>query len=351
MRWLCLWLCLWAAPAWADGIHVVREGETVETIAGDLGDPALAVAIRAQNGLGPADQPTPGTVLQLPDSAAVADCEPSYVLSASGAGNTLSVAGGRPKPLQELMPLPLGARVCSGADGFVRIHLAVVEPAGSHDAVLLLPGTCLRLAATHQLATGLTSHLRLDSGTAIVTDEARAGRVVVETADGVTVGEDGDFRVAVEETATRTEVLTASVASLAQGQEVVVPPGFGSRTRRGESPGDPVELPEPGAPQHPDDGAVLRTADFRWTEAPAALGYWVEIAEDGEFSQMVRRVRLPEEQWQPERLFLSTTASKRWYWRIVTFDRAGFEGLPSAVRAFALPEALRRTMIQADDAP
>ena len=49
-----LLLCLLLSTARAEEVRLVRQGETVESIAAELDIPGMAEAIRSLNGLGPA---------------------------------------------------------------------------------------------------------------------------------------------------------------------------------------------------------------------------------------------------------------------------------------------------------
>lgn len=330
-------LLLWLGLAEAGTARVVRAGETVESVAASYGDPALAVEIRRRNALGPTEQPRIGTVLDLPDRLADGDCKASYVLGHRGTGTVRVPGEAALRPLANHEPLPSGATVCTGADSFARIHLAVSFDERDHDAIVLLPDTCVTLRASHRVQGRRTSLVELGGGSVRVEERPGAGEVVVRTGDGLSLGEGGGFRVVQEPTATRTEAVAAEVLTLAAGNQVALPEGFGNRTPRGSAPGAPVRLPDAITLLAPAEGAPLLRPDFLWTESPVALGYFVEMALGPDFGAQVNRVRVPSDAWLPDELFLPSVEGGLW-WRVTCFDLAGFEGIPSEARRFLVPD-------------
>lgn len=329
-------LFLLVSLAFADDVHVVRAGDTVESIAASRGDASLVDPIREANGLKAGEQPAPGTVLELPGVETIA--QPGQVLSLSGQG-TLTPPGGEPIPLVEGAFLIVGTEVCTAADSYASVRLASIADCADEDAVTMLPGTCLTLRASAARSQTRTSVVSVSSGAITVRDTEGASEVAVQTSAGTTTGGNGGFRVAVEDEATRTEAVTGQVAVLAGGEEKEVPAGFGVRTNDGEAPGDLVELLPPGTPIRPAAGAQLVVPDFEWTSVPRALGYRLELAEDPDMVGLVRRTEVGPPTWTPTQLFLPYD-SPTLYWRIVPFDRVGFEGIPSQPMPVTFPSGV-----------
>lgn len=323
------------AVAWAGGTRVVLQEETVESIAAPLGGAPIAAAIRAANGLGPAEQPAVGTMLDLPEEVTDADCRPSYVASRHGEGS-VRMPWGDEVPLDDLLPLPPGSEVCTGPEAFALLHLAEAVGDRDHDALTLLPGTCVVIRSSHVVGGRRNTHVELSQGTVAVGEEELSGHLVVQTRAGLTVAERGGLRVAVEEEATRTEAIGGVALAVAQGVQVDVPEGFGSRTRVGEAPGKPQPLPPAGVPTRPADGAELRIPDLAWTPGERALGYFVELSTSPGFDLLVLRARVGEPFWAPDWLLLPADRGGLW-WRIVSFDAAGFQGAPGPMRRVRIP--------------
>lgn len=331
MRW---W---WLALA---GVRVLVQGDTVESVAQELGVPERAAELRALNGLGPDDVVPPGTVIELPPDLPGGDCQPAYVRAITGAGEVWQQGAATSLPLTERMPLAAGSKVCTGEDAYATIRLGVDLDAGTFDEVGLTPGTCMVVRGMWGARDGRVAVLALDRGSVVVlSPEASRGRVVVETRAGVTLGDAGGFRVAVEADATRTEAVGEPVLTMAQGAQVAVPKGFGGRTVVGQTPGAPVALPPSSTLQTPGVGAVLRRAEFSWTPADGGVGYAVEMSPDADFSRIVYKRAVGDADFRPEALALPVRGDGL-YWRVTTLDRGGFEGPPSDAWWFLFPSAL-----------
>jgi hypothetical protein len=313
---------------WADQLRVVRAGDTVESLAGPAAD-----QVRRDNGLAPGQQPGVGTVLRLPggtDSAGL-------VLSLTGTG-TLGVGG---TPLVLGQQLPPGSLVCTTADSFLTIRLAVSESGGTHDEVTLLGGTCVSLTGSSGFGRERSTLLDLQQGYVSVRPTIQdPGRVAVRTADGVTAGEEGGFRVAVEQGSTRTEALYRPVAVIGGGVEQPLQAGEGSRVRRGQVPTKPVKLPPPGSPEAPADEAPFRRPDFYWSPVDRALGYRLELASDADFQSLLMVRDVPGSPWLPDYLMLPYQL-ERLYWRVSSYDRNGYYGVPSGAHRLNFPEGMR----------
>ncbi len=324
--------------AGATEVHVVRRGETAESIAESLGDADLVKELREVNGLGRRDQPAPGAMLELPPGLEGSSCQPSYVLRLAGEGH-ITRPDGTMLPLAVHEPLPNGSVVCVAEASFATVRLSADLEERTHDDVLLMPGTCVRVRTAVVRQGRRSTMLELSAGELSVAGGAGGGEVVVRTGSGVAVSEAGGFRVSVESEAMRTEALSSEVLTMGAGAQVDVPAGFGNRILTGEQPGSPVELPPAGTLLTPGDDQQLRRPSFTWTPADRAVRYLVEMSTSPDFLDLVRREPVGPVEWDPEMLFLPHKTGEMW-WRVISFDRTGFGGLPSDSRRFFFPSAM-----------
>lgn len=329
-------MLLLAALAHADEQVVVHTGDTIESIAATLGDPALATAIRIANGLGDDGVPEVGAVLHLPGRLGLR-ATGGVLLAAYGSG-TVSLPGGGAGDFLRGVVLPEGAVVCTAADSFATVRLAVAQEGRWHDDVNLLGNTCVAVESAVAAPSGRSSVVAVQRGSIAVrsAEPGHSGAVTVKTAFGTTSGASGGFRVHVEENASRTEALSSPVAVFGAGTELALEAGQGSRVRQGEAPSAPVQLLVPGMPASPDDGAALRVPAFTWGEVDRSLGYRVEVSTAPDFSELVVVQDVPAAEWAPERLLLPFRVAGIW-WRVATYDRLGFLGIPSEERSVVFP--------------
>mgnify|MGYP000135283706 CR=1 FL=1 len=264
-----------------------------------------------------------------PDSA--------FVLHATG-GLTASTETGF-EPLLRHDPIPLGSTVCTGSDARATLRLATQCSADGlrNDDVFLAPNTCVLLEEAHNDVDGRTTRLRVLQGELMVSENRAGGTIAIRTDAGSTTGRGGGFRVTVEDDGMRSEALHAPVDVEAQGVTVALAAGQGSRTVHGEAPGAPVDLLAPGTPTRPDVDAMLIRADFAWTDVKGALGYRVEFAADPDFTEILWSEDVAGSPWHPAVLMLPWGTSASLHWRLSSFDRLGFLGIPSAGRSLKLP--------------
>jgi hypothetical protein len=334
-----LWL-LWVALAFSGAHHVVSPGDTVESIAADLGDPALADGLRSANGLGPGEQPAVGDVLELPPPDGPSD--QAAVVDRVRGGGTINLPGGTSVRLESGQLLPPGSQVCTDADGFTTIRLAVGCSGGAHDEVSLVPSTCLTIDATLEQGGARSSLVSVDSGSITVQEQPGDAVVTVRTRSGLTSGRGGGFRVHVEDEqdSMRTEALANPVEVFGAGESLALDAGKGVRVETGQGPGTPVDLLLPGSPVRPSDQDVLRIPEFDWTEVPGAAFYQLELALDPEFRDVVLMQTVPDTEWFPGGLLLPTDQPGV-YWRVTPMDRFGFLGNPSGAHYAAFPPGVR----------
>jgi len=331
---LLLTLSALAADHW-----VVRKGETVETIAAELGDPKLASAIRLGNGLGEGAQPEVGAVLLLPTGLTAALDQEGLVLAVRGTG-TATPPGGSPSPLAPQLALPLGTEVCTDAESFATVRLARDTASYAHDDITLLPNTCMTVDGAASSPGRRSSFVNVRSGAVAVQGTPREpGDVIVETPSGLATGDQGGFRVTLEPGATRTEAISAPVSVMGAGQEVTLEAKQGTRVRAGAAPEAPRGLLSANTLFLPNDGAPLDWPDFRWQAVPRALGYRVQISTSPDFAEIVHQEDVPFPEWQPDFLLLPFRVEGYW-WRVSPLDRLGFEGLPSESRRLLVPQGV-----------
>lgn len=333
-------LAIWLGSAQATDHEVIREGDTVESIAEALGAGDRVDEIRSINRLQPGEQPSVGTVLVLPVLAGDHVDHQAAVLSHRG--SVVARIRGRDRPASVGMILPLGATVCTGEDGYATLRLAVAASGGEHDDLSLFPSTCLTVDGTSSRKGERSSLVQVETGSVSVRNAVGGdgpGTVTVITPSGITSGDQGGFRVTIEQAAARTEALDAPASVFGAEHEVRLPAGHGSRVKTGERPSDPVKLLAPGTPTAPDSGAPLLVPEFTWVGVDGALGYRVELAAAPDFSDTLRIEDVPSASWVPDRLFLPYRVPGIW-WRVSSIDRVGFVGAPSQVRELTIPEAI-----------
>lgn len=324
--------------ALAQDVHPVRTGDTPESIAEDLGDPTLAPRIRALNRLGATAALIPGTLLRLP-LIGNAVAQDAFLLTLRGTA-TVTEAGGEPRPIRRFGAVRSGDLLCTGRDSFATLRVATQCTDDGHptDDLTLGPDTCVELVGAASDGDRRSTAVRVRKGSLQVQENPDGhGHVTVRAGDGQTTGERGGYRVTVEDAAMRAEALYAAVAIQGAGQQVDLDAGQGSRVRAGQAPEPPVDLLRPGTPVRPEDGAALRRPAFLWTSADDAFGYRFEVATGPDFVDLVYQDDVVDPDYRPSMLLLPWPDDGLLYWRIASFDRFGFLGIPSAPRAMRLP--------------
>jgi hypothetical protein len=328
-------IALLAGLAAAAEVYVVRPGETLGSIAARFGGPELVPELRAINRL--TGEPIPGTVLVLPPLAGGVDLPAALIWQAGEV--TVRLPGGVRTPGALGLEFPAGTEVCTGPTGHAMVRLAADPQTGEHDDLRLQPDTCATVDGTSARAGRRTSHVRLARGAASLRPVAEGGSVVVSTPSGVTLGETGGFRVAVEEGAQRSEAVESPAQVYGAGRERALAPAQGTRTPTGKAPAEAVDLPSVAALVSPEDGLPLRRPEFSWTPGARAIAWRVEIAIDAEFAEVVYQEDLSAPSWTPEVLLLPRRVDG-WWWRVASIDRTGFVGPPTPARRLLVPAGL-----------
>ena len=257
------------------------------------------------------------------------------VLSVSGDGR-IERPGEEPMPLVAGEALPQGTLVCTESGSFATVRLAQHVEFGAHDDITLMAETCLVVASLASVLGDVQTEVDIERGSvSIRVPEHAHPPVIVRTVDGSAIGE-GGFRVHVESDASRTEALYAPVQVAGEGGSLRLAAGEGTRVRKGGAPDGPVKLLPPGTPVLPEDNDVLRRPDFSWRRVERALGYRVEVSLSPGFEELVvvEDVALPS--WNPDVLFVPYRMPGMW-WRVSSFDRTGFQGIPSEPRHLMHP--------------
>ena len=73
--------------------------------------------------------------------------------------------------------------------------------------------------------------------------------------------------------------------------------------------------------------------------APDAFGYRFEVATGADFVDLVFQDDVPDTDYRPSLLLLPWPDDGVLYWRLASFDRFGFLGIPSEPRRMRLPTA------------
>lgn len=328
-----------AAPA--AELRVVHNGDTVESIAASLGDPALAGPIRALNALGAADQPTVGRLLVLPASSVPQVDQQGFLVSVVG-DVTVARPPAAAEPAELFRSIPADSVVCTGSRSFATLRVAsACDGQGAvNDDVTLLADTCVELRSAVASTLGRSTALRVRQGSIVVSQPVDPGQVTVEAGAGVVSGE-GGFRVHQEaDGALRAEALTADLAVFGAGVEQSLRAGQGSRVRPAEGPSAPVDLIGSGPLVAPAPGAPLARATFQWEARPDAFGYLVSIAGDAAFTRVLYQEPVVETICAPSLLLLPLRNPEGLFWRVEAVDRFGFVGLPTLARPIGLPSGV-----------
>lgn len=335
---MILLLLAWLSPAHASDHIVVRTGDTLASIAEDRGDPELVNALRRANGLGPDQEPVVGTVLLIPGG----DQAPLAVLHSFMGTGSILIPGGSTTPLELAVELPEGSRVCTDEDSYATIRLAADIETGAHDDLNLWTGTCVVIESLSSALDDRSSLVQVESGS-ISLQSTRAGesegRITLRTSDAVATADGGGQRLHVEDGSTRAEAVDKGMSVIAEGVELELEAGQGSRVKNGEAPGAPVTLLLPGAHLRPTPRVSLRVPSFSWKPVPEAAGYQIELGMDRELREVVLLQALVEPGWDPSLLVVPYRDSGFW-WRICAYDEMGFLGIPTTAEQLLFPEGV-----------
>lgn len=323
-------------------LHPVHEGDTIEGLAAELGDPGLAAEIRSLNGLQATQQPKVGALLRVPDPNVVGEQE-AFLISKTG---EVTVKEGRAKArsLPTFTPIARGALICTDEEATATVRLASTcnEDGSASDDITMQPASCMMVTSATSSERGRATVVKVTEGSiAVLAQEDARGHVTVLTPSGMTSGPMGGYRVTLEEDAARTETLAGTATVAGSGAEVALEQGQGSRVKKGEAPSPPIDLLRTQDLLSPEDGATLLRPDFEWATVRGALGYRFEMGGGAAFQEVLYQEDVPETTHAPLTLMLPYNQLDAVYWRVASFDRFGFLGVPSEPRKLVFPSALR----------
>lgn len=320
----------------------VHPGDTVESIATDIGDPTLADAIRELNRLAPGEQPLVGTLVTVPDPRVLGE-QQAFLISRQGPV-TRTAPGGTPAPLDVFEPVENGWSICTGEKARATLRLAstCTNDGNASDDLALQAETCVEVDVATSSREARHTVVRVTRGSvAVLSQDDGRGHVTVLTPSGMTSGPSGGFRVTLEDEASRTETLEGTATVAGAGAEVALKPGQGSRVRTGEAPSEPRDLLRVDTLLTPEQDAILRRPGFRWGPVEEAFGYRLEVGSLPSFVEVLYQEDVPETEHVPLTLMLPYDQLDAVHWRVAAFDRFGFLGVPSDPRRLALPPGLR----------
>jgi hypothetical protein len=320
--------------AFGSGHRVIRSGETVAEIAVELG--LSETTLRELNGLVAGVEPAVGTALMLPETEQV-QAKKARVVSVTGTGR-ITPSTGDELALTCGTWMEPGTTICTSVESFATIRLAEDDAGRIYHDFQVASSTCVTIVSSGSSPDGRSSLLNISEGSISVTASPDdLGVVSVQTPSSLTTGSQGGFRVTIEENASRTEVLTeAQVSVFAAGVEVTLTEQQGTRTKLGEPPSAPSQLLDTGFLIRPENDTLLVWPDFAWTPVERALGYRVQISSSPDFSRILHQTDVPYPEWQPDFLLLPSDVIALW-WRVSSFDRLGFESVPSSARRLRVP--------------
>ena len=324
-----------SSPSMAQEHHVVRPGEDLDSIARAHDTPPAD--IRDLNGLDASDSIPVGAILSLsgakPDvAAAVCGLTGTAVVFDPSRQQALAVKG------QELIA---GSEVCTATDSFATVCMARDRDGFDHDTVTMYPNTCLTVESSFSGDTRRSSLLSMSKGQVSIGNGPgrKSGDLTVTTRDGVISGDKGGYRVAIEDSGTRTEAFEQSTRVIGAGVEVTLAVGQGNRVRVGEAPTSPISILVAGELTTPEESIPLKRPIFSWVAADRAVGYRIELAASPDFVDIVYMKQVGQNEWRPEMLMLPYRVPGLW-WRVSKVDRLGFVGTPSAGRSIVFPQGV-----------
>ncbi len=125
----------------------------------------------------------------------------------------------------------------------------------------------------------------------------------------------------------------------ANGGKVTLKANQGTLVEKNRQPTAPKELLPPPAGLTPSDFAVIyrEGVNLGWQPRDQAAAYWLEIAEDRQFKQLL----LNEKALVENHFFWPIPDNGVYYWRVASMDAEGFPGSKSRVRFFKIEQDQR----------
>ncbi|MEW6618612.1 MAG: Ig-like domain-containing protein, partial [bacterium] len=138
-------------------------------------------------------------------------------------------------------------------------------------------------------------------------------------------------------------VFQGEVLASSTGKAVNVPAGFGIQSVKGELPSPPKPLPKSPELIKPVDDFItgILTLTFSWKSVPEAAKYYLEIAKDEAFNNVVYRVQGTES----TSVVSTTLPVGKYYWRVRSIDKSGLEGKFSNARILRIVRKLQLEIV------
>lgn len=333
MTWLVVWTLADAAE-----LRAIRQGDTIESIAEELGTADLAPVIRVLNRLKIDEQPEVGRLIDLPPSVVVPQVEQRAVVVSLHGKVTVAAPGRAARPARRFSPIDVGSEICTGELSFATVQLATACDGGeaAGDVAVLLADSCVEIRSLVASPLGLSSVIRLNRGSLIVPDVGHEkSSIAVQAADGVTIGP-GGFRSHVEVgDRARTEAVYQAVTVVSRaGEQQELAAGMGARIESGGAISEPVPLLRAGELRTPQVGEALRRPVFTWAPESEAFGYRVTVSTDAQGQGILYQEPVSEAIHAPAQLLLPDLPM---WWHVTPLDRLGFLGIPSDPRPLGRP--------------
>ncbi|MFH1525485.1 MAG: FecR domain-containing protein [Bacteroidota bacterium] len=142
------------------------------------------------------------------------------------------------------------------------------------------------------------------------------------------------FWVSKNEESTKIANYDGEIEIQAKDSMVVVKQNQGSIVPKGGVPSQPIDLlPQPKL-SAPDNNQVLFAGaiKFEWGTVEDALGYWFILAEDKDFTKLVRQ----ERNNKTNAISLTGLSAGTYYWKVSGIDKFGLPGQGSEVNLFVM---------------
>jgi uncharacterized protein YfaP (DUF2135 family) len=175
---------------------------------------------------------------------------------------------------------------------------------------------------------------------ALLTSNAQQKNFAVDLPGVETEVESSNFWVQKGQGTTRFANYNGKLAVKAGGAEVVLKENQGTLVKPNAQPQAPKDLLPAPDKLNPGDYAVFYKDGLRlsWSPVENASGYWLEIAADSQF----KNILINKDLLQQAEFFYPLPADGLYYWRVASVDDEGLPGAKSKVRFFK---------VQADDTP
>jgi hypothetical protein len=319
------------APPVPDYIHTARQGDTLIGLGNRLlARPGDWRELQRLNAIANPRRIPVGTVIRIPVRLLKTVAVDGRIEQSIGSVR-IAAADGRTAAVQAGAAVPEGARIDTGADGYVTVRLAD----GSLLRVQSASQAVLQQSRSFPAAGFFRSAWNLVSGRieALVTQlTGGAPQFEVQTPQGVLGVRGTEFRVAADaaRAETRGEVLAGEVDVSGSGKPTRVAAGFATvvdASRRVAAPVALLPAPDVSALPALHERVLVR---FQVPAVAGAGAYRAQVASDREFRSVVA-----ESVTETGQLRFTGLADQAWFLRVRAIDARQLEGR-DAVHAFVL---------------